>query len=150
MSIDRLLSCVYTYCVMFFFSSRRRHTRCALVTGVQTCALPIYTGGTTGMPKGVELPQFAWIAAGYRYIESFDIRPDGVHYSVLALFHNGGLMIGCIGRLVAGIPTHIERWFSLSRFWPRVRETGAMVIDPIGPMYTLICQQPEENGRAHV
>src|SRR3546814_17674472 len=30
---------------LFFFSSRRRHTRCALVTGVQTCALPIYPGG---------------------------------------------------------------------------------------------------------
>src|SRR3546814_18835412 len=30
----------------FFFSSRRRHTRCALVTGVQTCALPIYGGLT--------------------------------------------------------------------------------------------------------
>src|SRR3546814_10303823 len=28
-------------CFVFFFSSRRRHTRCALVTGVQTCALPI-------------------------------------------------------------------------------------------------------------
>src|SRR3546814_16577399 len=28
----------------FFFSSRRRHTSCALVTGVQTCALPISTG----------------------------------------------------------------------------------------------------------
>src|SRR3546814_8766857 len=28
--------------VVFFFSSRRLHTRCALVTGVQTCALPIY------------------------------------------------------------------------------------------------------------
>src|SRR3546814_5679433 len=27
---------------MCFFSSRRRHTRCALVTGVQTCALPIF------------------------------------------------------------------------------------------------------------
>src|SRR3546814_5240292 len=27
---------------MFFFSSRRRHTICALVTGVQTCALPIF------------------------------------------------------------------------------------------------------------
>src|SRR3546814_4799261 len=27
----------------FVFSSRRRHTRCALVTGVQTCALPIYS-----------------------------------------------------------------------------------------------------------
>src|SRR3546814_17852517 len=36
---------MFTYvllCILFFFSSRRRHTRCALVTGVQTCALPIY------------------------------------------------------------------------------------------------------------
>src|SRR3546814_7606801 len=29
------------FLLFFFFSSRRRHTRCALVTGVQTCALPI-------------------------------------------------------------------------------------------------------------
>src|SRR3546814_17615037 len=34
--------------VMFFFSSRRRHTRCALVTGVQTCALPI-SGATPAL-----------------------------------------------------------------------------------------------------
>src|SRR3546814_10614885 len=32
---------VCCFCVFFFFSSRRRHTSCALVTGVQTCALPI-------------------------------------------------------------------------------------------------------------
>src|SRR3546814_10081600 len=31
----------YVFVFYFFFSSRRRHTRCALVTGVQTCALPI-------------------------------------------------------------------------------------------------------------
>src|SRR3546814_6386446 len=31
----------YVICIVVFFSSRRRHTRCALVTGVQTCALPI-------------------------------------------------------------------------------------------------------------
>src|SRR3546814_7196353 len=30
------------YEMLFFFASRSRHTRCALVTGVQTCALPIY------------------------------------------------------------------------------------------------------------
>src|SRR3546814_7709372 len=30
--------------LLFFFSSRRRHTSCALVTGVQTCALPILSG----------------------------------------------------------------------------------------------------------
>src|SRR3546814_3239566 len=34
--------------IIFFFSSRRRHTRCALVTGVQTCALPILNGQRYG------------------------------------------------------------------------------------------------------
>src|SRR3546814_8812839 len=33
---------LFVICFCFFFSSRRRHTRCALVTGVQTCALPIF------------------------------------------------------------------------------------------------------------
>src|SRR3546814_2413502 len=34
----------FVFFCLFFFSSRRRHTRCALVTGVQTCALPIWSG----------------------------------------------------------------------------------------------------------
>src|SRR3546814_3508426 len=37
--------------VFFFFSSRRRHTRCALVTGVQTCALPISLRGRGGRDR---------------------------------------------------------------------------------------------------
>src|SRR3546814_6900196 len=37
----KYLCFVYYGVFLFFFSSRRRHTRCALVTGVQTCALPI-------------------------------------------------------------------------------------------------------------
>src|SRR3546814_6607818 len=36
---------MFVLLVIFFFSSRRRHTRCALVTGVQTCALPISQAG---------------------------------------------------------------------------------------------------------
>src|SRR3546814_15755498 len=35
------MNCAYDYWFQVFFSSRRRHTRCALGTGVQTCALPI-------------------------------------------------------------------------------------------------------------
>ena len=34
---------------LFFFSSRRRHTRYGTVTGVQTCALPISCIGTAGL-----------------------------------------------------------------------------------------------------
>src|SRR3546814_10044548 len=44
-SVDVVRTCLAfmysVYCSFFFFSSRRRQTRCALVTGVQTCALPI-------------------------------------------------------------------------------------------------------------
>src|SRR3546814_14807849 len=36
-----VVACSLLWCLIFFFSSRRRHTRCALATGVQTCALPI-------------------------------------------------------------------------------------------------------------
>src|SRR3546814_5857461 len=43
------ISCI----VFFFFSSRRRHTRCALVTGVQTCALPISGPALTRTLVGV-------------------------------------------------------------------------------------------------
>src|SRR3546814_9932147 len=42
-----------------FCSSRRRHTRCALVTGVQTCALPICAGEANGAD---EQPQLAILA----------------------------------------------------------------------------------------
>src|SRR3546814_9802807 len=45
MSLVLKRSCItdlFLYLDICFFSSRRRHTRCALVTGVQTCALPIF------------------------------------------------------------------------------------------------------------
>src|SRR3546814_6652162 len=57
MSMSASYSCmVFAYmCIhvvaCFFFSSRRRHTRCALVTGVQTCALPIWA-----LPRGGHHP----------------------------------------------------------------------------------------------
>src|SRR3546814_14290048 len=44
------MSCSVVLC--FFFSSRRRHTRCALVTGVQTCALPICDRPALPLPDG--------------------------------------------------------------------------------------------------
>src|SRR3546814_10078434 len=43
---------------LFFFSSRRRHTRFALVTGVQTCSLPIYHPAPAEQP-GVVVDQLA-------------------------------------------------------------------------------------------
>src|SRR3546814_307691 len=56
----------------FFFSSRRRHTRCALVTGVQTCALPIFINYTSGVTSRLttsteETASFTTLDAVVRY-----------------------------------------------------------------------------------
>src|SRR3546814_7761850 len=52
--------CVYFY--IFFFSSRRRHTSCALVTGVQTCALPISHLPAIGNHGGTQAVLFQVVA----------------------------------------------------------------------------------------
>src|SRR3546814_8235918 len=56
---------------MFFFSSRRRHTRCALGTGVQTCALPILTVPSPSMPK---IPG-NWIIRRRKGRQALPVRP---------------------------------------------------------------------------
>src|SRR3546814_8357309 len=56
-----LVRCVWS---VFFFSSRRRHTRCALVTGVQTCALPISRGHHVQMSGKGEVGTLALMAKG--------------------------------------------------------------------------------------
>src|SRR3546814_1695225 len=87
--------------MFFFFSSRRRHTRCALVTGVQTCALPIFgAAGCVG-------------AAGYAARRLIDTMPAATStapgmsaiYTVLkkylrslAASHRAGAALGQIGR----------------------------------------------------
>src|SRR3546814_2984933 len=68
-----------------FFSSRRRHTRCALVTGVQTCALPIYfeRAADAAFVPPSDYPELALVAvsthdlptlAGFWHGHDLDVR----------------------------------------------------------------------------
>src|SRR3546814_5546304 len=75
MFIDYYVYCCFCYLLyLFFFSSRRRHTRCALVTGVQTCALPICAGGTERLPA-VRLRTKPRMPLGMNRITSTRITP---------------------------------------------------------------------------
>src|SRR3546814_706418 len=63
MTVLMSLSRMYVmYDCVFFFSSRRRHTRCALVTGVQTCALPIFHNNALINTRGIDV-RFAGTSA---------------------------------------------------------------------------------------
>src|SRR3546814_2509312 len=68
--------------ICIIFSSRRRHTRCALVTGVQTCALPIVPGvglvsaRRDGSESRVVTPEQQRPGEQERLIEQWNSLPD--------------------------------------------------------------------------
>src|SRR3546814_3280383 len=72
---------MYSCICFFFFSSRRRHTRCALVTGVQTCALPISVifPGTETHIHYVNHLEAVWCIEGDGEIETI---ADGKKYAL--------------------------------------------------------------------
>src|SRR3546814_2382116 len=66
-----MMCCLLCLCFIFFFSSRRRHTRCALVTGVQTCALPIFSYDP--MYWGAVFPLGMYAACTMRMMDAMDL-----------------------------------------------------------------------------
>src|SRR3546814_7453521 len=93
--------------VFFFFSSRRRHTRCALVTGVQTCALPIwlrysyekkdfaYRVLLNGNQVDAGQPKSSWTAWTPKIGIDYDVAADVMVYaSATRGFKSGGFQLG--------------------------------------------------------
>src|SRR3546814_4520987 len=92
--------------VCFFFSSRRRQTRCALVTGVQTCALPIFTIAYEPSDK---VNTFATFSTGY--------RPVGLNLGELPR-ENGQTML----ELAVIKPEHVQHYEVGVKAQPRSEE----------------------------
>jgi crotonobetaine/carnitine-CoA ligase len=110
----------------------------------------LYSGGTTGLPKGILLTHFSYIAGGYRYRDFWAPRPGDIHLSVMQLYHAGAQYGAAIAPLFEDVKGVIERRFSASTYWRRVCETGATIIDPLGTMLPFLSSQPPgPYDRAH-
>src|SRR3546814_6094448 len=102
MSFVSFCSLSLMFCVffVFFFSSRRRHTGCALVTGVQTCALPISLLG----PRVRHGPRPGHLLrTEHRGARRGPRRLPGRRHAVTELiqFTLFGLMLGCVYAIAA-------------------------------------------------
>src|SRR3546814_9513350 len=104
---------------VFFCSSRRRHTRGALVTGVQTCALPIYLAQTPAGDPPIAMHRIA----------SHANVPRKFLELILADLRDAGLLVsrrGKLGGYHLSKPTHLVSLGEIIRIieWPLALEIG--------------------------
>jgi crotonobetaine/carnitine-CoA ligase len=103
----------------------------------------MYTSGTTGVSKGVLVSQAHAYTYASREDEERPRRADRVLVT-LPLFHLAGQWYGVYQALIARAQCVLEPAFSVSRFWPLVREHGITVTVLLGAMAELLQQQPPQ------
>ncbi|RZU38572.1 fatty-acyl-CoA synthase [Fluviicoccus keumensis] len=107
----------------------------------------IFTSGTTGLPKASVMTHYRWLAAmaGVGGL-TLRLRRDDVFYCCLPLYHNNALTVCFSAILSAGATLALDRKFSASRFWDRVRHFDATVFCYIGELLRYLLNRPESAG----
>jgi crotonobetaine/carnitine-CoA ligase len=103
-------------------------------------AMLIYTAGTTGPSKGCMISHNYVCNLGRQVVLTEDRHQDDCNWTALPLFHmnaTGGSILSCmfVGARVAIFPR-----FSVSRFWPDIRRSGATVASLLGSMITFLAE----------
>lgn len=109
----------------------------------------MYTSGTTGRSKAVELSH-GQLCRGAGWIAwSFEMTPEDVFHAQLPLFHVAGQVDAVLPSLVAGGAVALYPNFSRSRFWDRVAASGSTLVVGFPNLYRLLHSLPprEDDGR---
>ncbi len=108
----------------------------------------MYSGGTTGRPKGVVLPHFCAVSCGYRMLEVARLGEHEVFFSSSHLYH---ALLPCAVIplcMVRGYPVCFTRGWSASKFVDRIEQYGATVVDPFIGMVATLLKTPESERDA--
>ncbi|MEP6626297.1 MAG: AMP-binding protein [Acidimicrobiia bacterium] len=120
-----------------------------VTVGPADLACFIYTAGTTGPSKGCMLPHQYVVALGDQIARAWGRTADDVILTPLPLFHFNAISVCVVGTLLVGGRASIARRFSVSRFWPEVRRTGATMLSMLGSLAILIAgaeDHPDQAG----
>lgn len=106
----------------------------------------IFTGGSTGLPKGV-LVSNAWYFPGlYRYYEVFQPKPEDTHVGVGQLYHTIGSVVDVLAPLYWGMTTIMMAWYTTDALLDAITRKGGNFTIMVGPiMMALMAQaRPED------
>lgn len=105
----------------------------------------LFTGGTTGPPKGVVVSHAHNLNMASSYVELVGYTEDDVLYSVFPLFHANAKYMSVLIAIAAGARVVVHRRFSASRFWDICRAEGVTAFNGLGEMLRILLKQPERD-----
>lgn len=108
-----------------------------------TLMMLIFTSGTSGNPKAVNVTQAKIAWPGEFLSERFGLGPGQVAYLSMPLFHSNAIMAGWGPALASGTTMALARRFTASGFLSDVRRYGATYANYVGKPLTYIMSTPE-------
>jgi fatty-acyl-CoA synthase len=103
----------------------------------------IFTSGTSGEPKAVQVAHLMVLFSGLNLVERFGVTVDDVCYLSMPLFHSNAVVAGwavAIGAGAAMVPAR----FSASRFLADVRSYGVTYMNYVGKPLAYVLATPEQ------
>jgi fatty-acyl-CoA synthase len=103
----------------------------------------IFTSGTSGDPKAVQVMHLTVLFAGTTLIERFEVRTQDVCYLSMPLFHSNALLAGWAVAVCSGAAM-APAAFSASRLLPDLRRYGATFMNYVGKPLAYVLATPEQ------
>jgi fatty-acyl-CoA synthase len=103
----------------------------------------IFTSGTSGEPKAVQVTHLTVLFAGTTLIERFEIGPSDVCYLSMPLFHSNALLAGWSVAVGAGAAM-VPATFSASGLLPDLRRYGVTFMNYVGKPLAYVLATPEQ------
>jgi crotonobetaine/carnitine-CoA ligase len=104
----------------------------------------MWTSGTTGKSKGVMQSHSCWLGATQVFRQARQVRAGDVLYCCVPMFNSGGWAFNVFEGLADGLPVAIDRQFTVTQFWDRVRFYGATQVVTLGAMHIYLWQAPPD------
>ncbi|MFL6062289.1 MAG: fatty-acid--CoA ligase FadD1 [Marmoricola sp.] len=111
--------------------------------GAMDTFMLIFTSGTSGEPKAVQVSNFMVVMSGSVLSEKYALTPEDVCYCAMPLFHSNAIMASFAPALAGGSTIALARKFSATGFLADVRHFGATYMNYVGKPLAYVLATPE-------